>query len=271
MTRSLGAILLVAGLCCAPAARAQSPIDSTFTRTDASSSSAAFSVLSSAPTINSAPDTGSASAAISSVSPISLTSSTASFAAAISPAAVIGTTPPVEVGPVRGGHELELWVSQSHSLEFMSKGVNDNLFQVGGRYGWILTKPIGPGALRGEFEYAVNFIPLIIPFQPNGPTYGFGLDPFTLKWNFQRRGNMIPYAEASAGGMAVLKRVPPNGSYWDFTASGGFGVQILRGRYVWSVDCRFYHVSDAGIIANDPSLNTIEIRLGFGLFRHSKS
>ena len=166
---------------------------------------------------------------------------------------------------------MEVWVSQSRSLFVLSERVNDNLLQVGGRYGWVLTDPLGHGPLRGQLEYAVNFIPLVIPFQPNGPTYGFGLDPITMKWNFQRRRNIIPYAELSAGGIAVVKRVPPLGSHWDFTASGGFGAQIIRGRYFWSIDARFYHVSDAGIIANDPSLGTIEVRVGFGLFRSPRT
>ncbi len=251
MTKWLGLPLLAAALCCAPAARAQSTVS-------------AATVSTGSPT-NLPAETVPASFA------------TAGFTSAISPTPaipstpIIYSTPEINAGPVRGGHEMEVWVSQSRSLFVLSERVNDNLLQVGGRYGWVLTDPIGRGPLRGQLEYAVNFIPLVIPFQSTGPTYGFGLDPITMKWNFQRRHNVIPYAELSAGGIAVLERVPPLGSHWDFTASGGFGAQIIRGRYFWSIDARFYHVSDAGIIANDPSLGTIEVRVGFGLFRNPRT
>jgi hypothetical protein len=251
MTKWLALLLLAAVLCCASAARAQSTV---------SAASVSASLPASLP---------------AETDPASVLTASSTPAIRLAPATpstpVIYSTPEINAGPVRGGHEMEVWVSHSRSLFVLSESVNDNLLQVGGRYGWILTDPIGRGPLRGQLEYAVNFIPLVIPFQSTGPTYGFGLDPITMKWNFQRRHNIIPYAELSAGGIAVLQRVPPLGSHWDFTASGGFGAQIIRGRYFWSIDARFYHVSDAGLIANDPSLGTIEVRVGFGVFRSPRT
>jgi hypothetical protein len=176
----------------------------------------------------------------------------------------------IDLAPQRGSHEMTLWMSQSSSLGFLSSGVNGDLFQIGGRYGLVLTGPHGRGPLRGQFEYAVDFIPVIVPFQSSGTTYGIGLDPIVMKWNLQPRRRVMPYAEIGAGGMATFGRVPPTGSYWNFTASGGMGVQVLRGRYIWSIDCRFYHISDAYIVPKDPTFNTIQLRVGFGIFHHRK-
>jgi len=177
----------------------------------------------------------------------------------------------VDTGPVPGGHEMQAWFSATHVLYGMSSSYSGEFLQIGGRYGWVLTKPRGPGLLRGEFEYAVNFLPVIIPFQSNGATYGFGLDPITTKWNFQRRGNLVPYVEVDGGGMETIGRVPVRGTHWNFTASGALGMQILRGGHVWSVDFRFYHISDAHIDpTGDPTYNALQVRVGFGIFRGPK-
>ena len=175
-----------------------------------------------------------------------------------------------DAAPVRGSRELQLWISQSHALAYLSGGRNSNLFQVGIRYGWVLTAPHGPGPLRGQFEYAPEFIPLILPFQSSGTTYGIGLNPVSLKWIFERHGRFVPYLDGTAGGMVSHGRVPPQGSNFNFMASGGLGVHILRGRYMWSVDTRVFHISDAFIVARDPTYNMIQVRVGFGLFRPPK-
>jgi hypothetical protein len=171
----------------------------------------------------------------------------------------------------RGSHEMQAFLSESHAVRLFSRGVRGEIVQVGGRYGLLLTDSHLRGPLRGQFEYAVDFIPIIVPFQSSGVSYGLGLDPFVLKWNFQQRGHLIPYMEADAGGIATTARVPPPGSHWNFTASAAVGLQIVRGRNIWSVDCRYYHISDAYIISGDPTFNTIQVRIGFARFRHPRS
>ena len=56
------------------------------------------------------------------------------------------------------------------------------------RYGWILTRPHGPGFLKGRFEYALDAVPAFLVFQPANTAFGVGFNPLNLKWNFATRG-----------------------------------------------------------------------------------
>src|ERR1700690_4652392 len=91
--------------------------------------------------------------------------------------------------PEDGGHELELWAGGGHSVP--GGRSQTAVFNAGGRYGWILTRPHGPGFLKGRFEYAVDAVPLFLVFQPANTAFGAGFNPLNLKWNFATRGRVV--------------------------------------------------------------------------------
>src|ERR1700730_407496 len=84
-------------------------------------------------------------------------------------------------GPQEGGRELQVWTGGGHGTSGSQSG--DGVFNIGARYGWILTDAHGPGFLRGRFEYAVDVVPLFVVTQSTNTAYGFGVNPFALKWN----------------------------------------------------------------------------------------
>ena len=171
-------------------------------------------------------------------------------------------------GPVQGGHELELWSGGGHSI---SGGVgNTGVWNVGLRYGWILTDAHGPFLLRGRFEYAVDVVPAFLIFQPSGTAYGFDLEPIALKWNFEERRRVVPYAELSGGVLFTNHQVPAGISRVNFASGGAAGFHFLRQKYNWSAEIRFLHISDAGLTTLNPGINTIEGRIGFGIFTQRK-
>jgi hypothetical protein len=86
-------------------------------------------------------------------------------------------------GPERGGNEVQVWTGGGHGLSGSTS--DTGVWNVGVRYGWVLTNPHGPGFLRGRFEYAVDVVPVFLVFQPAGTAYGFGLNPLGLKWNME--------------------------------------------------------------------------------------
>src|SRR5579863_8268046 len=96
--------------------------------------------------------------------------------------------------PEDGGHEIELWTGGGHSVPGGTSYTE--VWNVGARYGWILTRPFGPGFLKGRFEYAVDIVPLFMVFQgatefePSTTSYGAGFNPLNLKWNFATRGKI---------------------------------------------------------------------------------
>jgi lipid A 3-O-deacylase len=167
-------------------------------------------------------------------------------------------------GPDRGGHELQLWAGGGHGASGSQSG--DGVFNIGGRYGWILTAPHGPGFLRGRFEYAVDIVPVFLVVQRTNTAYGFGVNPFALKWNFAAHGSVVPYVDLGGGTLFTNTKVPEGTSHVNFTTSGALGAHFLRRKYNWSAEVRYMHISNAGISRPNPGINTIQVRLGFGLF-----
>ena len=166
--------------------------------------------------------------------------------------------------PEDGGHELEVWTGGGPSV---AGGTSDSgVWNAGARYGWILTRPNGPGFLKGRFEFALDAIPVFIVFQPVHAAYGAGFNPLVLKWNFATRGRIVPYLELSGGVLYTNRDVPEQSNNLNFTPSAAFGTHILREKYNWSMELRYLHVSNAGLDAHNSGLNTVQVRVGIGKF-----
>ena len=170
--------------------------------------------------------------------------------------------------PEDGGRELQLWTGGGHSVS--GGASNIGVWNVGLRYGWILTRPLGPGFLKGRFEYAVDAVPLFMVFQPANTAYGVGLNPLNLKWNFATRGSVVPYIELDGGTLFTTEEVPLGTSKVNFTSGAALGAHILGSRHNWSLEARYMHISNAGLTSPNPGINTFQVRLGFGKFLPGK-
>jgi hypothetical protein len=173
-----------------------------------------------------------------------------------------------QAGPENGGHELQVWTGGGHGLNGSTS--DTGVWNLGVRYGWVLTDEIGSGPLRGRFEYAVDVVPVFLLTQPTNTAYGLGLDPVALKWNFASRHRVTPYLELGGGLLFTNTQVPPGTSRVNFTPQGAVGVHFLRSKYNWSAEVRFMHISNAGLATPNPGINTIQVRIGFGLFTQPK-
>ena len=166
--------------------------------------------------------------------------------------------------PEDGGHELEVWTGGGPSV---AGGTSDSgVWNAGIRYGWILTRPNGPGFLKGRFEFALDAVPVFMVFQPVHTAYGAGFNPLVLSWNFATRGRTVPYLELSGGVLYTNHDVPEGANNLNFTPSAAFGTHILREKYNWSAEVRYLHISNAGLDAHNSGLNTVQVRLGIGKF-----
>jgi hypothetical protein len=166
--------------------------------------------------------------------------------------------------PEDGGREIQVWTGGGHSVPGGTS--NTDVWNVGLRYGWILTRPHGPGLLKGRLEYAADIVPVFMVFQPTNTSYGAGFNPLNLKWNFAARGLVVPYFELSGGVLFTNKDVPTGTNTVNFTPSAALGVHFLREKYNLSVEVRYLHISNAGLAVANPGLNTVEVRLGLGKF-----
>jgi hypothetical protein len=173
-----------------------------------------------------------------------------------------------QAGPEGGGNEVQVWTGGGHGLNGSTS--DTGVWNLGVRYGWVLTEAFGPGPLRGRFEYAVDVMPAFLLTQRNGTAYGLGLNPVGLKWNFAGRQSVTPYVELGGGLLFSNTQVPPGTSRVNFTTSGALGLHFLRSKYNWSAEVRFMHISNAGLATPNPGINTIQVRLGFGRFTQPK-
>jgi lipid A 3-O-deacylase len=167
-------------------------------------------------------------------------------------------------GPEEGGHEVQIWAAGGHSVP---GGTSDTgIFDVGLRYGWVITGAHLPGILRGRFEYTVDAVPAYLIFQPANTAYAVGFNPLGLKWNFERRGRFSPYLELGGGVLFSDHNVPTYTNTVNFSPSAALGTHILGEKYNWSLELWYLHISNAGLATPNPGLNTVQVRLGVGRF-----
>lgn len=173
-----------------------------------------------------------------------------------------------QAGPVEGGHELQIWTGGGHGTNGSQS--SDGVWNVGLRYGLILTSPHGPGFLRGRLEYAVEAVPLFVVFQKTNTAYGAGVNPFAFKWALDTHGSVVPYLELGGGTLFTNTKVPEGTSRVNFTTTGAVGLHFLRSKYNISTELRFMHISNAGLSTPNPGINTVQLRIGFGFFSQKK-
>jgi hypothetical protein len=170
-------------------------------------------------------------------------------------------------GPEKGGHEFQFWTGGGVSR---AGGVRDiSMWNLGFRYGWILTEAHGFTGLRGRLEYALDATPIFWFFQPGSSAYGMGVSPLVLKWNFDAGNRIVPYVEVNEGLLVATHTVPPGGSHFNFTNSGAIGAHFLGPRANISAEIRLTHISDAGLTAYNPGVNLLQVRIGLGRFLRS--
>jgi hypothetical protein len=169
-----------------------------------------------------------------------------------------------QAGPVEGGHEWQVWTGGGHGLNGSQSG--DGVWNVGLRYGLILTAPHGPGFLRGRLEYAIDAVPVFLVVQRTNTAYGAGINPFAFKWALDTRKSVVPYFEIGGGTLFTNTKVPEGTSRVNFTSSAALGLHFLRSKHNISAEVRYMHISNAGLATPNPGINTIQLRLGFGLF-----
>ena len=165
------------------------------------------------------------------------------------------------------GHELEVWTGAGGDpIGTPGITLGNGMWNLGVRYGWVLTDAHGPGFLRGRFEYAVDAIPALVVFQPGRNAFGVGIDPWIMKWNFESHRRFAPYIEIGGGVLFSTREIPAGANKFNFIPSGAIGVHLLRGKYLWSIDLRYFHISDAQITPFNPGTDTFGIRIGWGTF-----
>ena len=186
------------------------------------------------------------------------------FAAALLAALVCAPGSRAQAGPVEGEAEYQVFTSGGHGTN--GSQMDDGVFNVGLRFGLVLTAPHGPGFLKGRLEYALDVLPVYCVTQKNGTACGGGVDAFAFQWIFAKHRKVAPYIEIGGGTLFTSLKTPPNTSQINFTTGGAFGLHFLQSKRNISAEFRYQHISNAGMSEPNPGINTVQLRIGFGWF-----
>lgn len=170
--------------------------------------------------------------------------------------------------PEEGSHEVSLWTGGGPSIH--NRNGDDAVWNVNLRYGWVLSRPHGPGFLAGRFEYAIDATPLYLVFQRNA-VYGGGVTPVVVKWNFATRGRVVPFADVHGGVLLTTSDVPAGTSAVNFTPGASAGVHILGEKNNISFSVKYGHISNAGLSHFNPGINTVQFTIGIGRFSNGNA
>jgi hypothetical protein len=140
----------------------------------------------------------------------------------------------------------------------------------GGRIGRILTKDYGEGLGRGNFEWAVEMLPLYTVLTPSGAVYGGSFKPAVWRWNFTGGKSMAPYVSIAGGILFSTRNLPPGNTSWvNFTPEAALGDHIfLKPGKALLIEVAYVHHSNAGLSAYNPGYNASAFfTVGYSWFR----
>lgn len=179
--------------------------------------------------------------------------------------------------PEKGAWDIGAWGATGVSVPGGTPDVSSDA--LGFRLGKVLTGAHLPGFLRGNFEYAIDLVPLYYIFQEVRPrscpscsatpsnTYGGGFNPINLKWNFNAP-SVTPYVELGGGTLFSTHDVPAGTNTVNFRTHASFGIHLLRDHGpAPTIEVRYEHISNAGLATPNPGINTVQFVVGVNWFR----
>ena len=173
-----------------------------------------------------------------------------------------GTVSPIQ----KKNTELGFFSGVGLAHEVFDGRADLQFLRVGGRLGRILTDPVGPGILKGNFAVSLELLPAFIVFEEK-TTYAASL---TLLFRHYLAPNhrLRPFMTLGAGALYAEDQVPIGTSRLNFTPQIGFGLAFPHGpRRVYSFEYRFHHISNANQADYNPGINSSYLQFGVSIFR----
>jgi hypothetical protein len=138
-------------------------------------------------------------------------------------------------------------------------------------WGRVLSRPAGPGGLRGRFQWAIEVVPLFNQYAP-GSTWGIGVTPLTWRWNFDPRGKVAPFAELAGGLLWTRDAVPLETTRGNFTAHASYGLRYFVGpHHAFVARYVFHHISNGNRLEKNPGVNAHAFQVGFSVFPQQRT
>jgi hypothetical protein len=155
----------------------------------------------------------------------------------------------------------------------LGKSDNTQFFYAGGRAGRVLTSDHLSGIFRGNFEWAVDVMPIYVVFPPESAVYGGSIKPAIWKWNFTSGKKIVPYFAAEGGVVFSRDNIPPGDtSQINFTPGAAFGAHVfVKPKQALLFEIEFGHLSSASLGPHNPGYNgTFTATVGYSWFKGPK-
>jgi hypothetical protein len=159
--------------------------------------------------------------------------------------------------------EWMLAIGAAHSVNLLQSTAGRSYAVQTIGWGRELSRPWGPGALRGRFTWAVEAMPIFAQFSPSA-IYGVGFAPVVWRWNFTPRTRFSIFAELSMGGLWTTDPIPEKTGSANFTAHWGGGARLWpRGGNAFLLAYRFQHFSNGNQLGSNPGVNSHVVLVGW--------
>lgn len=170
----------------------------------------------------------------------------------------------------RGTWELGLFGGGGIGL---GKSDNTQFAYAGGRAGLVLTGEHLSGLFRGNFEWAVDVMPVYTVMTTAGPVYGGSFKPVIWQWNFTSGKKIAPYVAAAGGIVFSISDVPPgNTSPVNFTSQFVTGMHVfMKPGHAFFIEDAVGHLSNASLGRHNPGYNgLIVFTVGYSWYEGRK-
>ena len=178
-----------------------------------------------------------------------------------------------------------------------------HFLNAGARAGKVLTDPLGPGLLKGQFEYSAEIMPwwqgyappfqryfvtvtdvpnrvnLAGPYATGGAYNGVSVTPIILRWDLSGGRRWMPFVQGAGGLVWTNHKFPPVGpvdtpghqatSVWNFTPQFGVGLQyFLKPRRSITFNANAVHISNASLGDSNPGVNaSVQFQIGYSWWK----
>jgi lipid A 3-O-deacylase len=179
---------------------------------------------------------------------------------------------PTQVGASlrKGTFDLGVFASggSGHDL-----GSDTQFASAGARLGLVLTEEHGSGWRRGNFEWAVEVLPLYSVFTLRRVVYGGNVMPAMWRWNFTSGRTIAPYVLIAGGILFSTRNLPPGNTSWvNFTPQAAVGANFfVKSRGAFTFEGAYVHHSNAGLGTDNPGYNAaLFFTIGYSWFRRAE-
>ncbi len=152
----------------------------------------------------------------------------------------------------------------AHTINFSVSGTS--FVQQSIRWGRVFSGSEGDRWYDGSWQFGLEVSPAFIVLQSE-TVYGAGVTP-VIRRLFTAHGKLVPTMTIGVGVLATTAKVPEGETHFNFTPQIAFGVYyFLNPRNALSLEYRFHHISNGGISAPNPGINSSAFLVGISLFK----